>query len=148
MSSGNATETARSDCAVRHTIRDIRPSLQGFDHFGARGDAGCRREVRATAENPAIDRSPIEPGPPSRKRAVTGKETHGVAERRGLRPTDLEGPATAAAGARMCELRVHLASGAARVPRIARRRGVAHEPGAFEGRRRAIERNWDGGIER
>lgn len=148
MSNGHATETARPVCAVRHPIRDACPSLQGFGHSGAGQAAGSWREVLATPEHPAIDRSATEPGPPSRTRAVTGKEVQRIAELRELRPTDLEGPAKAAAGARMCELRVHPASDAARVPRFAWRRGVAHEPGVFEGRRRAIERSWDGGIER
>lgn len=148
MSNGNARETAKPVCAVRHSIRDICPSLREFGHAGARQAVGPWNEVHADRENPAIDRSPMDPWPPARKRVATGEDIHGITEQRRLRQTDLEGPATAAAGTRTCELHAHLVSNAARVPRAAWQRGVAHEPGVFEGRKRAIKRSRDGGIER
>ena len=148
MSNGNATEAAKPVCAVRHPIRDICPTLQEFGHPGDRLADGRWREVHPIPGKPAIDQGSVEPGPPSRKRAIMGQEVHGITERRRLRQTDLERPAKAAAGARACELHAHLASDAVREPRFAWQQGVAIEPGAFEGQKRAIERSWDRGIER
>ena len=148
MSNGNATETAKPVCVVRHPFRDLDLSLQGFGHTGARQAAGSRSDIHATPENPGIDQSPRDPWPPTRKRVATGEDIHGVTERRRLRQTDLEGPAKAAAGTGVRELHAHLASDAARVRRIAWQRGVAHERGAFQIWKKAIERSRDGGIER
>jgi hypothetical protein len=150
MSNGNATETARPACAVRHPNRDICPSLQWFGRYGARQVAGRWRDVHAVPVNPAIDRSPMDLWQPSRRRVATDEDIHGITERRRLRQTDLEGegPAKAAAGTGVRELHAHLASDAARVRRIAWQRGVAYERGAFQIWKRATERSRDGGIER
>lgn len=148
MSNGNATETARPVCAVRHPFRDLDPSLQGFGHTDARQAAASRSDIHAAPEHPGIDQSPMDPWPPSRRRVATGEDIHGITDRRRLRQTDLEGPAKAAAGTCMRELHGHLASDAARVRRAAWQRGVAHERGAIQIWKRAIERSRDGGIER
>ena len=148
MSNGNATETAKPVCAVRHPFRDLDLSLQGFGHTGARQAAGPRSDIHAAPKNSGIDQSPMDPWPPSRRRVATGEDIHGITDRRRLRQTDLEGPAKAAAGTCMRELHGHLASDAARVRRAAWQRGVAHERGAIQIWKRAIERSRDGGIER
>ena len=148
MSNGNATETAKPLSAGRHPNRDICPSLQGFGRPVAGLAAGRRRDVHFAPANSAIDRRPLDPWPPSRKRVATGEGIQEITERRRLRQTGLEGPAKAASGARMCELHVHLAPDVARVPRAAWQWRVAHEPGAFAGQKRAIEFSRDGGIER